>query len=648
MKLESVRIRNFRSFDDVTIDFGDYTCFVGPNGAGKSNVLHALNVFFREPQDPTLQPGVLREEDFHDRNTAEPVEITLTFTDLSEAAAQALSHYYRQGKLVVSAVADFDPNRGEALVIQRGERLVMDEFRDFFEADKKPGTTVAELRRIYENIREAFPDLEPPGTRDQMRAALRSYEEQHEEMCSLTPSDDQFYGISRGKNLLRPHLQWVYVPAVKEISAEDREGKATFLGMLLDRTVRQEISFDEAIEELRRRAREEYASLLETRQDALDDLEQRIANRLREWAHPDAGLSLEWAEEGENTIRIGDPVARAILHEHDFEGPVSHFGHGLQRAYLLALLQVLAEGEDEKARPTLILACEEPELYQHPPQARHLYELLLRLSEKGDQIIVCTHSPLFVSAEQFENVRVVRRTAGATTVTQATLDRVAELESNARGGQPLQLPKGVLAKLQSVLHPEMNEMFFAPVVILVEGPEDAAYISTYMMLTGRWDDYRRLGCHIVPVHGKDKLTRALAVLRTLDIPVFVVFDADGPATEYSEEEKRRQEETRNLAIMKLCEVPAAQPFPPTTVWHTCCVIWPKNIRQCVMSDIGPEQSRECHQEVRRSFGSGDFQKKPLYIASVLEVAWERGYKSAVLEQLCEAILHFARERAHQP
>ncbi|MEZ4690065.1 MAG: AAA family ATPase [Ignavibacteria bacterium] len=46
MKIESVRIENFRSFKDETIILDDYTCFVGPNGAGKSTVFYALNIFF--------------------------------------------------------------------------------------------------------------------------------------------------------------------------------------------------------------------------------------------------------------------------------------------------------------------------------------------------------------------------------------------------------------------------------------------------------------------------------------------------------------------------------------------------------------------------------------------------------------------------
>jgi len=40
MKLESVRIQNFRSFKDETINFDNYNCFVGPNGAGKSTVMN--------------------------------------------------------------------------------------------------------------------------------------------------------------------------------------------------------------------------------------------------------------------------------------------------------------------------------------------------------------------------------------------------------------------------------------------------------------------------------------------------------------------------------------------------------------------------------------------------------------------------------
>lgn len=148
MKIKSVRIRNFRSIKEQTVELGNYTCFVGANGSGKSNVLHALNVFFGESDIPGLDTRALGEEDFHNKNTAEPVEITITFSDLSPEAKQELAHYVRLDQLVVSVEARFDAATGKAEVKQYGRRMVIKDFALFFEAEKE-GRKVADLKAIY-------------------------------------------------------------------------------------------------------------------------------------------------------------------------------------------------------------------------------------------------------------------------------------------------------------------------------------------------------------------------------------------------------------------------------------------------------------------------------------------------------------------
>lgn len=100
---------------------------VGPNGAGKSTVLGALNIFFQETSSAT-DVAVLSAEDFHNGETKQPIEITVTFRDLSDAAKNALSHYVRQDRLVVTAVATFDQQTGRAPVEQKGERMVFKKF----------------------------------------------------------------------------------------------------------------------------------------------------------------------------------------------------------------------------------------------------------------------------------------------------------------------------------------------------------------------------------------------------------------------------------------------------------------------------------------------------------------------------------------
>src|SRR4029077_12753609 len=118
----------------------------------------------------------------------------------------------------------------------------------------------------------------------------------------------------------------------------------------------------------------------------------------------------------------------------------SRFGHGFQRSFLLALLQELA-ATGASGGPKLILACEEPELYQHPPQIRHLGSVFDALTEQGTQVFVCTHSPLFIRGEICEEIRFVAkdREDGEAEVRHLTFDNVAERIEKAGGDRPKKL-----------------------------------------------------------------------------------------------------------------------------------------------------------------------------------------------------------------
>ncbi len=120
MRLKEIRIQNFRSFLDETIPLDNYNCLVGSNGAGKSNVLQALNVFFRNTAVANVNVVTLCEEDFHHRNTSEPIKITLTFGDLSAEAREDFKAYVRSDQLVITATDEWDPAAGEAGVKQYG------------------------------------------------------------------------------------------------------------------------------------------------------------------------------------------------------------------------------------------------------------------------------------------------------------------------------------------------------------------------------------------------------------------------------------------------------------------------------------------------------------------------------------------------
>lgn len=636
MRISSVRIENFRSFADVTVPFNDYGCLVGSNGAGKSTVLTALNVFFRESENLPIDLSQLDQEDFHCKKIDEPIRITVTFSNLSKEAKEDFVDYVRQDQLVVSAVARFDSATGKAQVRQYGQRLAMRAFAPFFEA-ADVGKKVAELKEVYADIQKTYTDLPAPGTKDAMIQALRDFETARPGECELITSEDQFYGFSKGANRLAKHIQWVYVPAVKDATSEQVEARNSALGKLLARTVRSKTNFDEAVKTLRTGMQQQYQALLDENQHVLDDISTSLKRRLSEWAHPDARLRLQWKQDPDKSVRVEEPWAHILAGEGDFDGELARFGHGLQRSYLLALLQELA-GTDAEGAPTLILACEEPELYQHPPQARHLASVLHKLSRGNSQVIVCTHNPLFVSGEGFEDVRMVRKEQGTpcSTVSHMTFSAIATAIAAATGEQPTK-PAGALAKIHQALQPGLNEMFFTRRLILVEGLEDVAYILACLNLLDRMDDYRRLGCHIVPANGKSELLQPLVIAKHMRIPTYLVFDSD--ADKPDKGGSRAKHEKDNKALLTLLGNAAGDPMPAATMRGAGYTMWHSDIGAIVESEIGPGDWAAFRAETDKRYGhAGGLRKNFLHIGASLAFAWEAGKRSAILESLCADIL----------
>ncbi|WP_142250149.1 AAA family ATPase [Bradyrhizobium sp. UNPF46] len=636
MKIKSIAIKNFRAFKDTSVDLDDYTAFVGPNGAGKSTVLCALNIFFRQTEESPTDVTDLDREDFHNGNTDDPVEITVTFVDLEQEAQADFAEYYRSGLLVVSARATFDSSTGKAAVRQFAKRKAMSEFSSFFRR-LNDGASAAELGGIYEEIKSKFPDLPKKGSKDANREALRNYEEGHPEECVLIDSEDQFYGFSKGGDRLAKYVQWVYIPAVKDATKENVETKGGALGKLLARTVRSKVKFDEEIRALREATLSSYRALIQKQQTALDELSSTLTKRLGEWAHPDAAARLSWMEDPIRSVQIADPTARLFASEGSFSGDLSRFGHGLQRSYILALLQELAN-LDEKEQPQLILGCEEPELYQHPPQARHLASVFKELSEKNSQILVSTHSPFFVSGRHFENVRLVRwdDAQKESHIKWTTCQEVAKTLSDVTGEEVLPV-EAEKAHLHQALQPHINEMFFSRKLLLVEGLEDIAYITTWLNLTGRWESYRKSGCNIVAVNGKSALLEPLVIAKKLAIPHYVVFDADGNVENAGRRNLHRLDNTK---VIKLLDGDASEPFPTATVWADRFVLWPVNLTTTLKAEVGASVWETSYSAATKGLGNpeGSFLKNTVHIGEHLAILQNKGSKLPTLDRLCEMIL----------
>ncbi len=638
MKIESIKIENFRAYKEELIEFDNYTSFVGPNGVGKSTVFHALNLFFRQNKDSQTDLLKLSANDFHHSDTSKDIKIRVTFSSLSDGAKEELSDYVRQDKLVVTAVAKYDAILEKADVKQYGNRLGMEEFRKFFEADKN-GAKVTELKEIFKSFREKYIDINSANSKADMILALHEYESNNPTNCVLIPSEDQFYGVSRGVNKLESHIQWIFVPAIKDATEESEESTKSALGQLLARTVRSKVSFDEKVRELRNNVREKYQKLLDAEQKTLDDISNSLQDRLANWAHPNISASIQWKQHPDKSIKIEEPLAGLKVGERGFEGELSRFGHGLQRSYMLALLQELTSFESENV-PTLIMGIEEPELFQHPPQARYLAETLFDLSQSNSQIIICTHNPLFIPGDSFDKIRLVCEVGEPSETKVKRLSYKDLADELHKVGEKLVTETGMVAKLYPSLNPVINEMFFCKKLILVEGHEDVAHINSYLFLTNKMIEFRRHGCHIVPVEGKNKLIKPLAMAKLLDIPTMVIYDSDTDKTRECEIIKHKKD---NKAILGLMNLDSESEWPNSSIIKENLTSWKTNLTSEISIEFA-ENLREYADKAIAHYGNaGGLKKNPLAIAKMLELAWEDGIKSNQLLELTDRIVEFIKE-----
>jgi putative ATP-dependent endonuclease of the OLD family len=160
-------------------------------------------------------------------------------------------------------------------------------------------------------------------------------------------------------------------------------------------------------------------------------------------------------------------------------------------------------------RDALIIV-DEPELHLHPKWQKTLIRLFIELSQStGNQFLLATHSPTFVSPESIQYVsRVFSRDQRS---------HILRLNTAA-------LPEA--KHLLSIVNSQNNErLFFADEVVLVEGLSDRIVFEAILDKFGRADSARRI-LEVVDVGGKGLFEAYASVLRACQIEYSIIADLD--------------------------------------------------------------------------------------------------------------------------
>jgi putative ATP-dependent endonuclease of OLD family len=160
-------------------------------------------------------------------------------------------------------------------------------------------------------------------------------------------------------------------------------------------------------------------------------------------------------------------------------------------------------------RDALIIV-DEPELHLHPKWQKTLLQLFIRLAQStGNQFLLATHSPTFVSPE--------------------SIQFVSRVFSHHQKSHILRLNTIVLPEakhLLNIVNSQNNErLFFADEVVLVEGLSDRIFFEAVLDRHGRSSSSRSI-LEVISVGGKGFFNAYSKVLQACEMRYSIISDLD--------------------------------------------------------------------------------------------------------------------------
>lgn len=530
MRIKSIHVSNFRVLRNTTLNFSPTTALIGENNCGKSAFLNAMELFY------SSSPRVKRR-DFSDENLDDPIDITLHFSDLTPDDHAEFDEYLLNGELVVTRRFHSDGSK------ESGKYFVSARVNNDF-AECRSEEKANPKKAAYKKLQEKYP-LPDVKTADEIEGHLIAWEIANPSSDAIevikTSSFKGWTNVASGK--LKQKTDFILIRAVEDAAENIQENKNSPVKNLVNAIARQAIENSSAFKQFMEDANKRIAELTDpAKLPVLADISDQLTDMLSRY-YKDSKINATWDPITE--IQPNFPTANLEVIDNDFVNSIDGVGHGLQRAIILTVLQFMAQyrATQDKAEETfkepqsdIILAIEEPEVYQHPIKQRLFSKLLSQLSESFNEItgiriqtIYVTHSPLMVSLSQCEAIRMVRRIKidGGTNVqpSEISLADCSKKIAVLSGLAPEQAwsAHNFGAKLH-IFRPEIAEGFFGNRVVLVEGVGDQAVLEAWYKIADR--DPHAEGIVIVGVGGKNNLAKVITVFDAVKIPCYWVFDND--------------------------------------------------------------------------------------------------------------------------
>jgi putative ATP-dependent endonuclease of the OLD family len=542
MKLIELSIKNYKSIKSINkCIISPFQILIGENNSGKSNVLNAIEIFL------SAGSGGVKVEDFY--STSDEINIKIKFKVISSSLKKAWQPYMIGDELILEKhifiEKDLDSGKSSIKAEFHGYKA---EPKEWFLSTKK----IIEIKGdrpkwkdiVIQNKLPSYFIKEDKCNKSIYDNALQKYlNETDIEYDEPDLSSTQALGYQ--SKVVSNLPSYYLLEAITDYSDEidKRSANTTFRRLMTDLSERilkkdpKYIKVEEALKTIDELLNENTDSedRKEERLITLGQIENKIKGILVKLMPSVDRIKLKIITEDVKTI-FSKGVEIAV--DDGVETDVLLKGHGLQRCIVFSLLQTLILNErdtllddkkDDKEYPPIILAIEEPEIYIHPQIGKLFYDVLSEFS-KNDQVIYTTHSPRFIDVYEYESIALVSKTKSSGTIIQnCNLDAFKDL------------PDKKIFKGLTQLNSDVNELFFARNVIVVEGVEDKIAISeTLKKLKKISIRPEELQITIVVAGGKQSIPFFIRILNAFNINYSVLHDFDiFPGMIKDDEEKNK-------------------------------------------------------------------------------------------------------------
>lgn len=425
LNLIGIKIKNYRSIKNLPED-GDFqkihrfTTIIGKNDSGKSSILNAIRI--------VLEDEKITKDDFH-KNTDDSVEISLIF----------------------EVPTDVDDERIQRLY----NAINRDIERWFFSGNGE--NKLIRISKIFEKE-----EVIRHGSRCRPQTIYEYYNESNRNWVEIRERE-----LKQLINELLPET--IYIPAIRDSKKETTLKSGIFRSKLLNPLLEtQSESEENSILELKDKLYERIKEKVKLIEELIKDEFKALGNPVEEVSIDPSKLDVDFNPE----IRIKDRFVPNSI-------PLELRGAGINSLFYLAMLRVYAKTGAGKG---YIILFEEPELCLHPEAQKKMFNALRKISNEA-QVIITTHSTIFIDRSEIDSIWLIRRDENGET----------KVKTFEVGGELKEIIEEIGAK--------PSDLLLSNGVIYVEGKTDVIVFSKIAKaICPDWEEYN---ISIVPLGGSN-------------------------------------------------------------------------------------------------------------------------------------------------